>query len=188
MMLHFKIRLTALAIGILSLAANAQTSIGPLRHWQASIEASTYNTLDWGVELGINYRPIKYVGVKASLGLASNFISGERSFSVGNMLVKTDNVDNALWLNTGIQLQSPALWRNTDGDLQLSLKADAGISLPFPTNGKSQPTGYLCRAAKGIREKPWWNRLLLPSQTSRGVGHRPMSSVGRLHVEQHGCI
>ena len=53
MMLHFKIRLTALAIGILSLAANAQTSIGPLRHWQASIEASTYNTLDWGVELGI---------------------------------------------------------------------------------------------------------------------------------------
>ena len=136
MMLHFKIRLTALAIGILSLAANAQTSIGPLRHWQASIEASTYNTLDWGVELGINYRPIKYVGVKASLGLASNFTSGERSFSVGNMLVKTDNVDNALWLNTGIQLQSPALWRNTDGDLQLSLKADAGISLPFPTNGK----------------------------------------------------
>ena len=71
MMLHFKIRLTALAIGILSLAANAQTSIGPLRHWQASIEASTYNTLDWGVELGINYRPIKYVGVKASLGLCN---------------------------------------------------------------------------------------------------------------------
>lgn len=140
MMLHFKIRLTALAIGILSLAANAQTSIGPLRHWQASIEASTYNTLDWGVELGINYRPIKYVGVKASLGLASNLTSGERSFSVGNMLVKTDNVDNALWLNTGIQLQSPALWRNADGDLQLSLKADAGISLPFPTNGK---VGYI---------------------------------------------
>ena len=130
MMLHFKIRLTALAIGILSLAANAQTTEEPMPHWQASIEASTYNTLDWGFELGINYRPIKYVGVKASLGFASNFSSGERSFTVGNMLVKTDNVDNALWLNTGIQLQSPALWRNHDGDLQLSLKADAIISLP----------------------------------------------------------
>lgn len=54
--------------------------------------------------------------------------------------VKTDNVDNALWLNTGIQLQSPALWRNHDGDLQLSLKADAIISLPFPNNGK---VGYI---------------------------------------------
>jgi hypothetical protein len=55
---HFIIRLTALAIGIL-FAANAQTSEEPMRHWQASIEASTYNTLDWGLELGINYRPIK---------------------------------------------------------------------------------------------------------------------------------
>ena len=137
---HFKIRLTALAIGILSLAANAQTTEEPMRHWQASIEASTYNTLDWGLELGIKYRPIKYVGVKASLGFASNFSSGERSFTVGNMLVKTDNVDNALWLSTGIQLQSPALWRNHDGDLQLSLKVEAGISLPFPTNGK---VGYI---------------------------------------------
>lgn len=138
----FIIRLTTLAIGILSLslAANAQTSEEPMSHWQASIEVSTYNTLDWGLELGINYRPIKYVGVKASLGLASNFASGERSFNVGNLLVETDNVDNALWLNTGIQLQSPALWRNHDGNLQLSFKVDAGISLPFPTNGK---VGYI---------------------------------------------
>lgn len=105
----FIIRLTTLAIGILSLSANAQTSEEPMRHWQASIEVSTNNTLDWGLELGINYRPIKYVGVIASLGLASNFASGERTFNVGNLLVKTDNVDNALWLNTGIQLQSPAL-------------------------------------------------------------------------------
>ena len=137
---QFKIILTASAIVILSLAANAQTTEEPMRHWQASIEASTYNTLDWGLELGIKYRPIKYVGVKASLGFASNFSSGERSFTVGNMLVKTDNVDNALWLSTGIQLQSPALWRNHDGDLQLSLKVEAGISLPFPTNGK---VGYI---------------------------------------------
>ena len=138
----FIIRLTTLAIGILSLslAANAQTSEEPMRHWQASIEVSTYNTLDWGLELGINYRPIKYVGVKASLGFASNFASGERSFNVGNLLVETDNVDNALWLNTGIQLQSPALWRNHDGNLQLSFKVDAGISLPFPTNSK---VGYI---------------------------------------------
>ena len=138
----FIIRLTTLAIGILSLslAANAQTSEEPMRHWQASIEVSTYNTLDWGLEQGINYRPIKYVGVKASLGFASNFASGERSFNVGNLLVETDNVDNALWLNTGIQLQSPALWRNHDGNLQLSFKVDAGISLPFPTNSK---VGYI---------------------------------------------
>ena len=150
---HFKIRLTALAIGILSLAANAQTTEEPMRHWQASIEASTYNTLDWGLELGIKYRPIKYVGVKASLGFASNFSSGERSFTVGNMLVKTDNVDNALWLSTGILLQSPALWRNTDGDLQLSLKADAGIRLPVPANNK---LGYqVIPNATGTWEGDW---------------------------------
>ena len=124
-----------------------------MRHWQASIEASTYNTLDWGLELGIKYRPIKYVGVKASLGFASNFSSGERSFTVGNMLVKTDNVDNALWLSTGILLQSPALWRNHDGDLQLSLKADAGIRLPVPANNK---LGYqVIPNATGTWEGDW---------------------------------
>lgn len=137
---HFIIRLTAWAIVMMSLAANAQTGEDPMRHWQARIEASTYNTLDWGLELGINYYPIKYAGVGAGLGLASNFGNGQRSWAVGNMLVRTDDVDNALWFSAGIVLQSPALWRNHDGDLQLSVKADVGLSLPLPTNSK---VGYI---------------------------------------------
>lgn len=138
---HFSAKLaTLLAFFLTAFGAIAQSSDEPVRHWQVHIEASTYNTLDWGLELGIHYYPVKYVGVGAALGLGSNFNGGEKVMEMGSAMVKTDKVDNAAWFSTGIQLQSPALWSNQDGDLQLKIKADAGISLPFPTNSK---VGYV---------------------------------------------
>lgn len=133
----FTTRITAwVTTALMAFSAVAQPPEEPVRHWQVHFEASTYNTMDWGLELGLHYYPIKYVGVGAALGLGSNFNGGEKVIEMGNVMVKTDKMDHAAWFCTSIQLQSPALWRNHDGDLQLLVKADAGILFPFPTNSK----------------------------------------------------
>jgi|GEM_PF-57255 len=103
-------------------------------HWQARLEAASYTTLDWGVELGLNYYPIEYVGVGASLSVGKNFLGDEKSLHTPTRVIETDDVNNFAWFRAGVQLKSPALWKNRDGSLAISLRLDAGITMPIPVN------------------------------------------------------
>ena len=109
----------------------------PVRHWQGFVETSFHNTMDLSFEFGIKYYPIKFVGVGVGVGIGGDI--GElqsTTFEVGDMQVIADDGLGVTWFGAGLQLQSPILWRNGDGDVKLSLKADAGIRLPFPKNDK----------------------------------------------------
>ena len=109
----------------------------PVRHWQGFMETSFHNTMDLSFEFGIKYFPVKYVGVGVGIGIGGDI--GElqsTTFEVGDMQVIADDGLGVTWFGAGLQLQSPILWRNGDGDVKLSLKADAGIRLPFPKNDK----------------------------------------------------
>ena len=118
-------------------AANAQAVDEPMRHWQGYIETSFQNTMNLGFEVGIKYYPIRYVGIGAGVGIGGDIGElGTITFEAGDMMVIADDGDGVVWFSTGLHLQSPALWRSSDGDGQLSLKADAGIRLPVPKNDK----------------------------------------------------
>ena len=135
---HLTARLAALAtMTWFALIAVSQTADEPVRHWQGFVETSFHNTMDLSFEFGIKYFPIKFVGVGVGIGIGGDI--GElqsTTFEVGDMQVIADNGLGVTWFGTGLQLQSPILWRNGDGDVKLSLKADAGIRLPFPKNDK----------------------------------------------------
>lgn len=104
------------------------------KHWQARVEASSYNTIDWGLEFGINYFPIQYVGVGVGLCTAGDFTSTGTSFTKNGMLYETNDLHDGVWFRAGIQLCSPYLWQSSDKEMRLSVKADVGITLPMPTN------------------------------------------------------
>ena len=92
------------------------------RHWMGRVEVASFNSLDWGVELGVDYRPIEYVGAGVSLCVAGDFGDTHNSFTQNGMFYKTDNLHNAVWLRCALLLQSPALWRNSDGSMRLTIK------------------------------------------------------------------
>ena len=106
----------------------------PTRHWMGRCELSTANVLDWGMEYGIDYYPIQYVGVGVSIYAAGDFGGTSRSFIHNDFFYQTENVNNELSLRTSLQLQSPAIWRKSDGSLTLFVKEDCGLTLPIPAN------------------------------------------------------
>ncbi|MDY5967084.1 MAG: hypothetical protein SPJ38_09400, partial [Sodaliphilus sp.] len=79
------------------------------RHWMGRVEVASFNSLDWGVELGVDYRPIEYVGAGVSLCVAGDFGDTYDSFTHNGMFYKTEDLHNAVWLRCALQLQSPAL-------------------------------------------------------------------------------
>ena len=112
-----------------------QSSDVPFRHWQAGIEASFYGDMNFGLELGLKYYPIRFVGIGAGVGFGGDIGElDEVTFEVGDMMVIADDGDDVTWFSAGLQLQSPVLLRIGDGESQLSLKADAGIRLPVPVD------------------------------------------------------
>ena len=120
-----------------SVAAHAQSADQPMHHWQGYIETSFHNTMNLGFEVGLKYFPIRYIGIGAGVGIGGDIGEmGTITFDAGDMKVIADDGNGAAWFSTGLQLQSPALWRDSDGNSQLSLKADAGIRLPVPKNDK----------------------------------------------------
>ena len=126
-----------LAMAGFALTAVSQSADEPVRHWQGFVETSFQNTMDLSFEFGIKYFPVKYVGIGVGVGIGGDI--GElqsTTFEVGDMQVIANDGLGMAWFGTGLQLQSPALWRNSDGDIILSLKADAGVRLPVPTNDK----------------------------------------------------
>ena len=110
------------------------------RHWMGRVEVASFNSLDWGVELGVDYRPIEYVGAGVSLCVAGDFGDTYDSFTHNGMFYKTEDLHNAVWLRCALQLQSPALWRNSDGSMRLCIKEDCGITLPVPANANVKYT------------------------------------------------
>ena len=110
------------------------------RHWMGRVEVASFNSLDWGVELGVDYRPIEYVGAGVSLCVAGDFGDTYNSFTHNGMFYKTEDLHNAVWLRCALQLQSPALWRNSDGSMRLCIKEDCGITLPVPANANVKYT------------------------------------------------
>ena len=120
-----------------SVAAHAQSADQPMHHWQGYIETSFHNTMNLGFEVGLKYFPIRYIGIGAGVGIGGDIGEmGTITFDAGDMKVIADDGSGAAWFSTGLQLQSPALWRDSDGNSQLSLKADVGIRLPVPKNDK----------------------------------------------------
>lgn len=137
-----------------SVAAHAQSADQPMHHWQGYIETSFHNTMNLGFEVGLKYFPIRYIGIGAGVGIGGDIGEmGTITFDAGDMKVIADDGDGVVWFSTGLQLQSPALWRDSDGNSQLSLKADAGIRLPVPANNK---LGYqVIPNATGTWEGDW---------------------------------
>ena len=146
--------MTLLLAMLACVAANAQAVDELMRHWQGYIETSFQNTMNLGFEVGIKYYPIRYVGIGAGVGIGGDIGEmGTITFDAGDMKVIADDGNGAAWFSTGLQLQSPALWRDSDGNSQLSLKADAGIRLPVPANNK---LGYqVIPNATGTWEGDW---------------------------------
>ena len=134
----FTTRITAwVTTALMAISAVAQSPDEPVRHWQGFVETSFQNTMDLSFEFGIKYFPVKFVGIGVGVGIGGDI--GElqsTTFEVGDMRVIADDGLGVVWFDTGLQLQSPTLWRNGDGDVKLSLKADAGIRLPVPKNDK----------------------------------------------------
>ena len=137
-----------------SVAAHAQSADQPMHHWQGYIETSFHNTMNLGFEVGLKYFPIRYIGIGAGVGIGGDIGEmGTITFDAGDMKVIADDGNGVAWFSTGLQLQSPALWRDSDGNSQLSLKADAGIRLPVPANDK---LGYqVIPNATGTWEGDW---------------------------------
>ncbi len=104
------------------------------RHWLGRVEVATYNALDWSVEWGVDYYPIRYAGVGLSMCAAGDFGGTGQSVSHGGMMCLTKNLNDELWLRCSLLLQSPALWRNADGSLRLTIKEDCGLTMPLPAN------------------------------------------------------
>ena len=101
------------------------------RHWMGRCELSTANVMDWGIEYGIDYYPIQYVGMGVSVYATGDFGGTSRSFIHNDFFYQTENVNNELSLRTSLQLQSPAIWRKSDGSLTLFVKEDCGLTLPI---------------------------------------------------------
>lgn len=137
-----------------SVAAHAQSADQPMHHWQGYIETSFHNNMNLGFEVGLKYFPIRYIGIGAGVGIGGDIgENGTITFDAGDMKVIADDGNGVAWFSTGLQLQSPALWRDSDGNSQLSLKADAGIRLPVPANDK---LGYqVIPNATGTWEGDW---------------------------------
>ena len=104
------------------------------RHWMGRCELSTANVMDWGIEYGIDYYPIQYVGMGVSVYATGDFGGTSRSFIHNDFFYQTENLNNELSLRTSLQLQSPAIWRKSDGSLTLFVKEDCGLTLPIPAN------------------------------------------------------
>jgi hypothetical protein len=103
-------------------------------HWQGRLEIATYNTIDWGVEAGIDYYPIKYIGLGVGISGADDFLSTGKSFFRDGMVWETNDLNNAIWFRTGVQLVSPAIWKSKDSSMSISVKEELGITMPVPTN------------------------------------------------------
>ena len=108
------------------------------RHWQVKAETSFFNTLDAGMEYGITYFPIEYVGVGVSIGGAENFNGSKMVFwkevhEEAKIYFTEDLADN-VWFRCGVQLKSPSFWKSKNHKLALSFKLGAGITIPIPVN------------------------------------------------------
>ena len=103
-------------------------------HWKGRVELATYNTLNWGVEAGIDYYPIRYIGIGVSICGAGDFSSTGKSFFKDGMVWKTNDLHNAIWLRAGAQLVSPAIWKSSDSSMSITIKEEVGITMPVPTN------------------------------------------------------
>lgn len=87
-----------LAMSLLGSKCYADDSADRNRHWVGRVEVASFNSLDWGVELGVDYRPIEYVGAGVSLCVAGDFGDTYDSFTHNGMFYKTEDLHNAVWL------------------------------------------------------------------------------------------
>ena len=131
-------RLRHIYIGILVLASQtiikAQEKPVESNKFLAQIEVSSYNTLNWGIECGVSYFPIKYVGLKLSMCGAGDFSSTAKSFFREGMMYETNDLHNGLWFRNGIVIKSPCIWKNSDASMKLAVQEECGTTLPLPSN------------------------------------------------------
>lgn len=132
-MISIKHIATSVLLTLITVSMSAQEAA--VNHkFQVRVEGATYNSMGWGVEGGINYYPVKYVGVGVSICGAGDFGSTGKTFNRDGILYSTGDLHNAVWFRCGVQLRSPDVWKNSDGSLRLSLKEDCGITTPIPSN------------------------------------------------------
>ncbi|MGM9869632.1 MAG: hypothetical protein ACI30R_08425 [Sodaliphilus sp.] len=142
------------------------------------------------MEYGIDYYPIQYVGVGVSIYAAGDFGGTSRSFIHNDFFYQTENVNNELSLRTSLQLQSPAIWRKSDGSLMLFVKEDCGLTLPIPANQNLEytmmpgsPGTYLVSEKISCQKRR--RKILLRSfQNFISAAIRSLAVLGRLHLEQ----
>lgn len=132
-MISIKKIATSLLLALISVSMSAQETAANHK-FQVRVEGATYNSMGWGIEGGINYYPIKYVGVGASICGAGDFTSTAKTFNHDGIMYSTGDLHNAVWFRCGVQLRSPDVWKNSDGSLRISIKEDCGITIPIPTN------------------------------------------------------
>ena len=103
-------------------------------HWQGRLEMASFNTLNWGLEAGIDYYPISLVGVGVGLCGAGDFTSTGTTFFSEGMLWQVKDLHNAVWLRAGLQLVSPAIWKKPESSMSVHVKQELGITIPVPAN------------------------------------------------------
>lgn len=120
--------------------SKAQDAPEKFNKFQAQVEVASFNTLNWGVECGISYFPVKYAGLKLSLCGAGDFSSTAKSFFREGMMYETNDLHNGLWFRSGIVVKSPNIWKSSDASMKLSVQEECGTTFPLPSNKRIECT------------------------------------------------
>lgn len=164
------------------------------RHWMGRVEVASFNSLDWGVELGVDYRPIEYVGAGVSLCVADDFGDTYDSFTHNGMFYKNGGFAQcrvAAMRSPVAESCAVAQLRRFDAPLhkgRLRHHAACACQCECEIHGDAKCTGRVRDWRYVPCQKPWGEVVFLPFQNLAGARRESVANMARLHMEQHGRI
>lgn len=137
--------IAATCVPAVTMSAQSLDVDGKTTHWEGALSAGiTTNCYEWG--FGIAYFPSQYIGVKASLGFASEI---ERAEDWGREDWESDNIYASRFkLNPSIVLRTPRLINIPSQGAGLYLFAEPGVVLS-PGAQESTHARWLSKDIKG---------------------------------------